>query len=161
MSWARSTKRSAETRDSRSAPEDALTAAARLLAARPRSRAALVRLLEARGFSAAAADGAAERCVALGYLREHELAQTLARDLLAAGHAPAAVRARLVAKQLDEATAQKAVDAEVKASGWSALSAAKALLAKRRLSGARAVRFLLARGFEEETARAAAGFDEM
>lgn len=134
--------------------------ALRLLAARPRSRTALVRLLEARGYPAPEAAAAAARCDALGYLKERELARSLARALFAEGHAPLSVRARLLAKELPEAEVRAAVQAEVDETGWSARSAAAALLAKKRLTGAKAVRFLLARGFDEADARRAAGFDE-
>jgi SOS response regulatory protein OraA/RecX len=140
---------------------DALSAAAKLLASRPRSRAALIKLLEAKGYSPEDSAAAANRCVELGYLREADVARAWARELLAAGHAPDSVIARLEAKELDAATARAAVDAEVAESGWDAAAQAQKLMKKRKLTGAKAVRFLLSRGFEEEVARKAAGFDEM
>lgn len=138
----------------------ALQAAVRLLEARPRSRAALVRLLENKGYPATLAAAAAARCEELGYLRERDLARSLARSLLAAGHAPEAVLARLLARDLEERDARAALAAEVEESGWSAPDAARALLKKKKLAGPKAVRFLLSRGFGEAVARRAAGFDE-
>jgi SOS response regulatory protein OraA/RecX len=138
----------------------AFTAAVKLLGHRPRSRAALLRLLVGKGHAAPDAAAAVSRCEDLGYLREQDLARSQARALLEAGHAPESVLERLLAKELDPPTARAAIAAEVSESGWRADAAAARQLARKRLTGARAVRWLLSRGFDEGVARRAAGFDE-
>lgn len=132
----------------------------RLLGHRPRSRAALLRLLVAKGHSPADAAAAVARVEELGYLKEDDHARGLARDLLAQGQAPQGVLARLLGKELDEATAQRALDAALEETGWSALEAAIALLGKKRVSGPKALRLLLSRGFDEDVARLASGVQE-
>lgn len=100
------------------------------------------------------------RCVELGYLDERALAQSQARALLADGWAPAAIALRLAAQKLPEDAVRDALAFAVRELEWSAPQAARALVARRRLAGAGAVRLLLARGFDEAVARRAGGFDE-
>lgn len=59
---------------------EALDAALRLLATRPRSRRELERRLGAKGFPGPAVAGALERCEELGYLDDVEFAASHARD---------------------------------------------------------------------------------
>ena len=137
-----------------------MDAALRILGARPIFRAALAQRLLAKGFAAPEVEAALERAAALGYLDDAGLAAAQATRWLGQGDAPARVAARLGAAGLPEAVATAAVDAAARALGYRPLEAARALLVKRRAAGARAVRLLLARGFDEEVARRAAGFDE-
>jgi SOS response regulatory protein OraA/RecX len=141
------------------APPSAVEAAARLLGHRPRSRAALARLLRERGHSEAEASAAVARMERLKFLKEDEYASDLARALLAAGHAPEGVLARIVAKEVDEATAQRALAAAREALGWSPLEAARELVRKKRVQGPKAMRLLLSRGFDEDVARKVSGVE--
>lgn len=129
---------------------DALTQATRLLAATDKTRAQLLAALASRGYGEAEAKHAADRAQALGYLDDGRVAQRLAREALDDGWAGEALVARLAAKGLDDALVQAAVRAAIEASGWAPRDAAVRLLAARKLSGAKAARFLASRGFEED-----------
>lgn len=129
---------------------DALTQVTRLVAATDKTRAQLADALERRGFPPAEIEHALERAAALGYLDDARVARRRAQADLRDGWCGEALLARLAQAGLDEATARAAVQAEVAESGWTALSAARALVTARRLSGAKGARFLAARGFEED-----------
>lgn len=129
---------------------DALTEATKLLASTDKTSAQLVVALQRRGYSQAEIDGALERARALGYLDDRRVATKKAKDDLRAGWVGEALLARLIATGLDEAVARGAVKDAIAESGWIALDAARRLVAARKLTGAKAGRFLASRGFEED-----------
>ena len=129
---------------------DALTQITRLLAASDKTRSQLVAALSRRGYEQPELDEALSRAQALGYLDDARVAQRKARSELLAGWAGEALLGRLTATGLQEALAQKAVKEAIAESGWTALQAARALVAARKLTGAKGARFLASRGFEED-----------
>lgn len=129
---------------------DALTQATRLLAATDKTRAQLLAALASRGYDEAESTHAADRAQALGYLDDGRVAQRLAQRGLEEGWAGAALVARLTGKGLDEAVARRAVQVAAESLRWDQRAAAEKLLAARRLSGAKAARFLASRGFDED-----------
>ena len=129
---------------------DALTQVTRLLASTDKTRAQLADALVRRGYEAQEIEHALERATALGYLDDTRVARRRAQAFLRAGWSGEALLARLVHAGLDEQTARVAVQAEIAESGWTAPSAAQALVKARKLSGAKGARFLASRGFEEE-----------
>lgn len=129
---------------------DALTQATRLLAASDKTRAQLLEALRRRGYGAEEAEQAAARAQALGYLDDRRVARRKAQVQLRAGWVGQALLARLTGAGLEDALARTAVQEAIAESGWSALEAARALLTARKLSGAKAARFLGSRGFEED-----------
>jgi regulatory protein len=129
---------------------DALTQATKLLAGRDKTRAQLLAALLQRGYPEDEARAALERAQALGYLDDRRVADRRAREGLDDGWAGEALVARLVASGLEESQAQAAVREAIAASGWSAPEAARALVAKRKLDGAKAARDLASRGFDED-----------
>ncbi|MDP1821959.1 MAG: RecX family transcriptional regulator [Archangium sp.] len=133
-----------------SSKPDALTQATRLLASTDKTAAQLIAALARRGHSQVEIDGALERARALGYLDDRRVAAKKAKDDLRAGWVGEALLARLTATGLDEAVARSAVKDAIAESGWSALDAARRLVTARKLTGAKAARFLASRGFEED-----------
>lgn len=129
---------------------DALTQATRLLASTDKSRAQLVEALRRRGYPPAEIDEATARAQALGYLDDGRFAHKKAQAELRAGWAGEALLARLTGAGLDQALARTAVQAAIAEARWVALEAARGLMAARKLSGAKAARFLASRGFEED-----------
>jgi regulatory protein len=129
---------------------DALTQATKLLAATDKTRAQLIAALSRRGYPAEEIDAALERAKALGYLDDARVAKRRAQENLRAGWAGEALLARLVGGGLDEALAASSAKEAMAEVGWSALEAARALVAQRKLTGAKAARFLSARGFQED-----------
>ena len=129
---------------------DALTQATRLLASTDKTRAQLAAALSRRGYPELEIAEALKRAVALGYLDDSRVAQRKARSDLQAGWAGEALQARLAAAGLEESTARSAIKDAINEAGWSALLAARTLLAARKLEGAKAARFLASRGFEED-----------
>lgn len=128
----------------------ALQAAVRLLEARTRSVAGLRAALRTRGYPEEELTAALARVQELGYLDDARHAGLRAGQLLAQGKARAEVQRRLEAEGVAEGEAQAAVEEEARRAGQSDLEAARALLAKRKLSGLKAARFLAGRGFDEE-----------
>ena len=129
---------------------DALTQATRLLASTDKTRAQLAAALNKRGFSGDQIDEALERATALGYLDDARVALRKARVDLAAGWAGEALLARLVSAGVEAQGAAAAMQEAITEAAWSALSAARALVLRRKLSGAKAARFLASRGFDED-----------
>jgi regulatory protein len=129
---------------------DALTQATRLLASTDKTRAQLVQALRRKGYPRVEIEQAISRAQGLGYLDDARLARKKAQVELRAGWAGEALHARLTATGLDEALARSAVDGAVEEAHWVALEAARALLTARKLTGAKAARFLSSRGFEED-----------
>jgi regulatory protein len=129
---------------------DALSQATRLLASTDKTRAQLVAALERKGYPPAEIDEAIARAQALGYLDDARVARKKAQAELRAGWAGDALLARLTGAGLDEALARSAVAEAISEAGWVALEAARALMGARRLTGAKAARFLASRGFEED-----------
>lgn len=138
---------------------DAFNRALGLLARREHSVPELKRKLHARGI------GADEANAALDRLREHDLqndgrfADTLIRTRIGAGQGPQRIRAELATHGLDETVVDAALDAL--APDWLAL--AQQVIARRfdddalvdPLTRRKAIEFLLRRGFDLDTARAA------
>jgi len=123
-------------------PVSALEAALKLLASREKSRAQLEAALVLRGHPAQEIRQAIARCAELGYLDDQRAAVDLARRLFAEGRSRHDVARRLEGKGFDPAIAQALPHDE--------LAAAQRLLQSKRVTGVKAARLLLARGFEEE-----------
>lgn len=136
---------------------DALTQATRLLAATDKSRAQLLEALRKRGYEEGEAEDAAARAQALGYLDDGRVARKKAQAELRAGWAGEALLARLTLAGLEEPLARAAVQEAISEAGWSAPEAARALIAGRKLFGAKAARFLASRGFEEDVVERVVG----
>lgn len=141
-------------------PTDAFTHGVSLLGQRERSRAKLRALLLSRGYAEADVDAALGRLVKLGYADDARVARFEAGRALEAGRARADAVRRLSAAGLEEALARRAVAEVYDAAGQDEEASARALLARRKLTGAKAARLLLARGFDEALARRLAGLDE-
>jgi regulatory protein len=129
--------------------------AVKLLAGRPKSRARLEQSLLAKGHEPDEVREALERVTQLGYLDDRRYADSKARSALAEGKAPQAAVRKLESEGVPSALAEAAVAAAAEEAAYDALSAAKALVRKRRLTGAKAARFLASRGFPEDVVRAA------
>lgn len=130
----------------------ALPYAVKLLAGRDKSELKLREALEKKAYPPSEIDEAIARVKALGYLDETRFAQTKTRELLRQKKTPADIRQRLERDGL----ATKIIDAvlEQEAAGFDPLTAARALLAKKKATGAKAARFLASRGFDDEVIRA-------
>jgi regulatory protein len=128
----------------------AFDAAVRLLKGRAKSRARLEQALVIRGFEAAAIAEALRRVTELGYLDDSRYADAKARTALAEGRSIADVERRLEADGIDPALAAQASRSAAAEGGHDDLDAARALLAKRKVQGARAARLLASRGFSED-----------
>jgi regulatory protein len=122
----------------------------RLLKSRAKSRARLEQALEARGFSASDIAEALKRVSELGYLDDGRYSEAKAASELKTGRSLDNVRRRLEAEGVDEDVAAEAVSRAAVETGHDDLAAAKALVQKRKLTGARAARFLASRGFAFE-----------
>ena len=129
---------------------DALMQATRLLASTDKTQSQLVAALASRGYPPAEIESALERAQALGYLDDARVAKRRAQEHLRLGWAGEALLARLVGGGLEETLAARALKEAIAESGWSALEAARGLVAQRKLTGAKAGRFLASRGFEED-----------
>lgn len=144
------------------APLDCHERALRLLAVRPRSRRELQTRLLRAGFETSEVDGELERLAAVGLVDDEEFARAVAVHQLGARHAGRrAVVSSLAAKGVDRGTIERTLE-EL---GGSDAERADELARSRagRLSGlppekayARLVSFLVRRGHDPETARAAA-----
>jgi regulatory protein len=132
------------------APVDAVTRAVGLLSARERSRAQLEAALRQRGYPDDEVAAAVARVAELGYLDDARVAAERARQGLTEGRSRQGVIARLVAQGVDERVAALAVQAGAEALGHDDEAAARALVEKRRVTGAKAARLLAARGFDED-----------
>ena len=130
----------------------ALPYVVKLLAGRDKSEAALRQALAKKAYAFGEIDAAIARVKALGYLDETRFAQTKTRALLRQKKTPSDIRRRL---ERDGLTA-KIIDAvlEQETAGFDPVSAARALLAKKKATGAKAARFLASRGFDDEVIRA-------
>ncbi len=132
---------------------DALTAAHQLLAARERTEAQLLAALTRQGHDAKAIRGALDRMKALGFLSNQRAAEIQARKGLGAWHSRASVLRKLEAIGIESDTARQVVEAVGEALGHTDDDAARALLKQRALTGLKAARFLVGRGFDEALIR--------
>jgi len=138
----------------------ALQQATTLLKVRERTEQELRQGLARRGYAEAEVGAAVARLRALGYLDEQRVAEERARRGFAEDRSTTDVAARLARSGVEEAVIQRALDEASQESGHSDEAAARALLAKRKLSGAKAARFLASRGFEEDLIRRLLDLDE-
>lgn len=129
--------------------------AVKLLSGRPKSRARLEQALLSKGHTPDEVREALERVTQLGYLDDRRYAESKARLALAEGKAPQAALRKLESDGVASAIAEAAVAAAAEEAAYDPLSAAKALVRKRRLTGAKGARFLASRGFPEDVVRAA------
>ena len=120
----------------------AFEAAVKLLGAREKSRVQLEAALVVKGHTAVEIAAAIERCAQLGYLDDTRAGLELARRLFGEGRAKVDVQRRLEGKGFDPAIAEALPHDD--------LAAAAQLLKSKRVSGVKAARLLLSRGFEEE-----------
>ncbi len=140
-------------------PPDALSRAVGLLARREHSRRELARKLAARGFDAPDIDAALNRLEDKGLQDDQRFADTLIRTRVGAGHGPTRIRAELGTHGLDEAAIDAALDEH--SIDW--LAEATHTVARRHppdtlvdpIRRRKAAEFLLRRGFDLDTARAA------
>jgi SOS response regulatory protein OraA/RecX len=123
-------------------PVSALDAALKLLGGREKSVAQLEAALVMRGHTAQEIRLAISRCTELGYLDDARAGLDLARRLFAEGRSKHDVQRRLESKGFDPAVAETLPHDE--------RAAAQQLLKSKRVSGVKAARLLLSRGFEEE-----------
>lgn len=114
----------------------------KLLGGRDKSRAQLEAALVQRSFTVAEIKDVLTRATGLGYLDDDRAAARLAEKLFAEGRSRADVARRLEAKGLDPAAADALPVDEA--------AAARALMKSKGVSGVKAARLLLSRGFEEE-----------
>lgn len=116
--------------------------ALKLLGGRDKSRAQLEASLVQKGFTAAEIKAVVERAIGLKYVDDDRVAQRLAQRLFAEGRSRTDVARRLEGKGLDPATADALPVDEA--------AAARALLKSKGVSGVKAARLLLSRGFDED-----------
>lgn len=131
----------------------ALSYAVKLLAGRDKSELKLRCALEKKGFAPPEIDAAIVRLKAQGYLNEARFAHAKVTEGLRVGRTPLDLRQRLVRDGLPEPVIDAALTRVVADSGFDPLTAAKALVTKRRLTGLHAARFLAARGFDDDVIR--------
>lgn len=131
-----------------------------LLVRREHSRRELARKLQARGVEAEEAAAALETLAHQGFQDDARFAEAFVRSRAAAGHGPQRIRAELAARGLARSLIDDAL--QTIAPDW--LGLARSLISRRfPACGAdsaqrrRAMDFLLRRGFEAGTARAALG----
>lgn len=149
-------------------PVDAYARALRLLALRDRGLAELRGKLTEAGHPPIEIDEAIARVTALGYLDDARVAGAWARTLLAAGRrGPRAIEAKLKRLGFDKEHAETAIAAALEESGADEERLAReALTGKRRVEAAsgepklraRAIRFLMGRGFSAGAAIKAVGW---
>lgn len=142
------------------APRDAFDHAVSLLAKRERTREGLRAALLQKGHDESEVEAALTRVQQLGYLDDEKVAQARARRELAQGRSRADVTRRLAAHGVTEELATTATRAAAEEVGHDDEAAARALLAKRRLTGVKAARLLAARGFDEALVRRLTGVGE-
>lgn len=131
-----------------------------MLAAREKTEAQLRAALARRGYPPAEIDEAVARLLELGFLDDRRAAEALARAGLSAHQSRAATARKLGALGLADDVATAAVEATARELGQLDEHAARALLARRRLTGVKAARFLAGRGFDEALIRAVVGLDD-
>jgi regulatory protein len=131
-----------------------------LLVRREHSRHELARKLQARGVEAEAAAEALETLASQGFQDDARFAEAFVRSRAAAGQGPQRIRAELVARGL----ARALIDAALQTAAPDWLGLARSLIGRRfpacgqePAQRRRALDFLLRRGFEPGTARAAIG----
>ena len=116
--------------------------ALKLLGGRDKSRAQLEAALVQRGYTAPEIRQAVGKATDLRYLDDDRASADLAKKLFAEGRSRTDVARRLEAKGFDPAAADALPVDEA--------AAARALLKSKGVSGVKAARLLLARGFEED-----------
>jgi len=138
-----------------------------LLTRREHSRRELARKLAARGVGNEEAAAAVARMAAEGWQDDARFAEQLARSRAAGGHGPARIRAELATHGLDDEAVAKAFRALADAGEDDWPGKARALVHRRYGAGCaedpvlrrKAAGFLIRRGFDAATARAATGLD--
>ncbi|MER2565470.1 MAG: RecX family transcriptional regulator [Myxococcaceae bacterium] len=120
------------------------------MAARERTEAQLRAALGRKQYSLDEIDQAIARLKALRFLDDRRAAEAHARVALTARQSRAAVTRKLASMGVADSEAEAAVDRVGLEVGHDDEAAARALLAKRRLSGVKAARFLAGRGFSED-----------
>jgi SOS response regulatory protein OraA/RecX len=128
-----------------------------LLAATDKTRAQLAEALLRRGYETAEVEDALQRAEVLGYLDDRRVARRKAQAELRVGWAGEALVGRLTRAGVEEAVAKIAVQEAITEAGWQALPVARDLVSRRKLSGAKAARFLASRGFEEDVVERVVG----
>jgi len=131
----------------------ALAYAVKLLAGRDKSELALRTALEKKSYPSPEIDEAITRVKALGYLNEARFAEAKIKEALRLNRTPLDIRNRLERAGLRADLITTILDRELALTGFNPLTAARALLQKKKITGAKAARFLAARGFDEEIIR--------
>jgi SOS response regulatory protein OraA/RecX len=140
----------------------------KLLAAREKTEAQLRVAFERKGYAADEIEAALGRLKALRFVDDRRAAEAHARVAFAAKQSVAAVSRKLESLGISTAEGLAAVDRVRAEVGHEDEGAAWSLLAKRKLTGLKAARFLARRGFDEALIRRlvpalavdAEGFDE-
>ncbi|MBK7860143.1 MAG: regulatory protein RecX [Archangiaceae bacterium] len=135
----------------------AFDTAVKLLEGRPKSRARLEAALVQRGFAARDIAQALARVTELGYLDDRRHAEARARAGVAEGRSVPDVERRLEAEGIDPALAAEVTEAVAREAGYDELSAARALVQRRKVSGAKAARLLASRGFSDDVVETVSG----
>lgn len=134
-----------------------------LLTRREHSRKELARKLTARGVEAADAEAAVDRLASEGWQDDARFAESLVRARVSSGHGPIRIRAELSTHGLDREAVAAALDTFE--GDWSELARD---LVRRRYGAAladdaalrrKAADFLIRRGFDADSVRAACRFD--
>jgi regulatory protein len=137
-----------------------MEAAQRLLAAREKTRAQLEQALVRKGYSLDEVHEVIARLSSAGLLSDRRAAELHARKGFEARHSTSAVARKLSVLGVDQAEADEVV-ARVQADvGHDDEAAALALIQQRKLTGAKAARFLGARGFDEALIRQVVDLDD-
>lgn len=134
-----------------------------LLTRREHSRKELTRKLTARGVTAEDAQAAVQRLAGEGWQNDARFAESLVRGRAGAGYGPVRIRAELGTHGLDREAVAAALDTFE--GDWTALAREQVrrrygpALADDRALQRKAADFLLRRGFDPETVRAACRMD--
>ncbi len=141
-------------------PLTALAHAVKLLAVRERTEANLRAALGRKSYDPDEIDEALRTLKARGYLDDARFAETKAREGLRQGRALGDLTQRLARAGVDDAVAERTVGQVAAQAGYDPKQAALALLAKRKLGGPKAARFLASRGFDEALIRELVALDD-
>jgi SOS response regulatory protein OraA/RecX len=127
--------------------------AVELLRAREKTAQQLAQALQTRGYDEPEVARALEHVRRLGYLDDARVAASRARQGLEDRRSRGEVARRLEAQGIDPAVAREAVAVAAAEAGQSDEGSARALLAARKVTGAKAARLLASRGFDEALIR--------
>lgn len=130
--------------------DEALAHVAKLVAGRDKTVVQVQQALERKGCTPDLIDATVQRARTLGYLDDARVAVRFASDALSDGWVGEALFAKLEAKGLEPKVLEGAIDQARHALNFDDVAAARQLLAKKRVDGVKAARFLASRGYSHE-----------